>query len=123
MYLCGPGDFCREFKDAFVARGANADHIFSELFVPATAEVTQIEEATVRFAGSGLTCVWSAREDLSLLELAERAGVAIQSDCRAGSCLTCRTAVRSGSTTADLGDGGALLCIGRPKTARLVLDC
>ena len=123
MYLCGPGDFCREFKDAFVARGANADHILTELFIPAIAEITQIEEATVRFAGSDLTCVWSAGEDLSLLELAERAGVAIQSDCRAGSCLTCRTAVRSGSTTADLGDGGALLCVGRPKTARLVLDC
>jgi ferredoxin len=77
----------------------------------------------VSSAGSGLTCVWSASEDLSLLELAERAGVAIQSDCRAGSCLTCRTAVRSGSTTMDLGDGSALLCVGRPKTERLVLDC
>lgn len=123
MYLCGPGDFCRNFREEFISRGANADHIFTEHFVRAETPTTQIDRATVRFSRSGLSSVWNATEDLSLLELAERAGVAVESDCRAGSCMTCKTPVCSGSTTADLGDGGALVCIGRPKTAQLVLDC
>ena len=59
---------------------------------------------------------------LSLLELAETVGVETASDCRAGVCLTCKVRVLAGETTADLGDGTALLCIGRPKTDALVVD-
>jgi ferredoxin len=57
-----------------------------------------------------------------LLELAEKAGLDIGSDCRAGACLTCKTDVVEGAVTSDMGDGSALLCIGRPRTSRLTLD-
>ena len=122
MYICGPGDFCSQFKDAFAARGANADHIHMELFAGAETESTELEKARVRFAKSGFDRIWNANMDLSLLELAERAGIDIEHDCRAGTCLTCKTKVLSGETTADLDDGDTLLCIARPKTARLVID-
>lgn len=123
FYLCGPGDFCRQLKEDLVARGANGDHIFFELFTKPQMDDTDVELAQVRFARSGLTCEWTTEDDLSLLELAEQAGTAVESDCRAGLCLTCRTAVLDGATTADMGDGTALLCIGRPKTHKITLDC
>jgi uncharacterized protein len=122
-YICGPGDFCRTIKYELTARGANADHVFTELFSAPDAEIPGLEVAQIRFLKSGLTCTWRAEEDLSLLELAEKTGITIESDCRAGSCLTCRTKVIEGSTTTETGDGSALLCIGRPKTPVLILDC
>jgi uncharacterized protein len=121
-YLCGPGEFCAALKDAFVARGGNPDHMFFELFSAKLAQETLIDCAEVQFQRSGVSCTWRAEEDLTLLELAEKAGVDIGSDCRAGACLTCKTAVVEGAVTSDMGDGSALLCIGRPKTSRLTLD-
>ncbi|WP_174292143.1 MOSC domain-containing protein [Sphingomonas bacterium] len=122
IYLCGPGAFCTDLRAAFIARGANPDHIFLERFEAAAAEVSTLETAQVEFARSGVTLDWHANDDATLLDLAEQAGIAIESDCRAGTCQTCRTHVLAGETTAATGDGAALLCIGRPKTARLLLD-
>jgi ferredoxin-NADP reductase len=123
IYLCGPGDFCTQLKQELIDRGANPLHIFLELFVGATVEPTELEQAEVTFERSGLTATWSAAEDLTLLELAEQAGIKIENDCRAGTCLTCRTRVVDGQMTADLSDGSGLMCIGRPKTPQLRLDC
>ncbi len=122
-YICGPGDFCANLKSGLVARGANADHIFFELFSSTPSAASDLDIAEVRFRRSRLTHTWRAEEDLTLLELAESAGIEISSDCRAGACLTCKTAVAAGATTSDLGDGTALLCVGRPKTTLLELDC
>jgi ferredoxin-NADP reductase/MOSC domain-containing protein YiiM len=123
IYICGPGDFCRTIKTELTARGANADHLFTELFSELQRESSGLQAAEIRFRKSGLSCTWRAEQDLSLLELAEKTGISIESDCRAGSCLTCKTKVVEGSTTTETGDGCALLCIGRPKTAVLILDC
>lgn len=123
IYLCGPGDFCLQLKQELVDRGANPLHIFLELFSGATIEPTELEQAEVTFARSGVTATWNAAQELTLLELAEQAGIKVENDCRAGTCLTCRTRVVDGQMTADLNDGSGLLCIGRPKTARLSLDC
>jgi len=122
VYLCGPGDFCQRTKNELVARGANADHIFVELFSAATTETTELETAQIRFQRSRITCRWHADDDFTLLELAEQAGVEVENDCRAGSCLSCRTRIIEGEITAELGDGSGLLCVGRPKTAIVTLD-
>ena len=122
-YICGPGGFCADLKSGLVARGANADHVFFELFSSAPIAASELDVAEVQFRRSRLTRTWRAKEDLTLLELAESAGIEIRSDCRAGACLTCKTAVAAGATTSDLGDGTALLCVGRPKTTMLQLDC
>jgi ferredoxin-NADP reductase/MOSC domain-containing protein YiiM len=123
MYLCGPDDFCQRLRNEFVGLGANADNVFVELFTAPEMASSEIETAEVRFARSGTSLAWTAHDDLSLLDLAAAAGVAVESDCRAGSCLTCRTKVLDGAVTAELGDGTALLCIGKPTTSLLVLDC
>ena len=122
-YICGPGDFCAELQRQLVARGANADHIFHELFSSAPAQSTDLESAEVHFCRSGLICTWRAEEDLTLLELAEREGVTVANECRAGACLSCRTKILEGAVTAVMDDGHALLCIGRPRTAVVALEC
>ena len=122
-YICGPGDFCHEIKAGLVGLGANSDHIFFELFSAAPIETSDVESAEIAFARSGKSCTWHAEEDISLLELAEKEGLEMKSDCRAGACLTCKTGVLQGETTARLDDGSVLLCIGRPKSAVVVLDC
>ncbi|MDB5676451.1 MAG: hypothetical protein JWM65_3433, partial [Sphingomonas bacterium] len=123
MYLCGPDDFCVSITDALVAQGANPDHIHFEHFTAAAQGETDLEQAEVHFRTSGVSAIWRAEDDISLLELAEQHGAGVESDCRAGNCLTCRTRVIEGDMTAALPDGSGLLCIGRPKTATLVLDC
>jgi ferredoxin-NADP reductase/MOSC domain-containing protein YiiM len=122
IYICGPGDFCQRTKDELVARGANADHIFLELFSVATRETTELDSAQIRFHRSRITRYWHADDDFTLLELAEQAGIEVENDCRAGACLSCRTRIIEGAITADLGDGSGLLCVGRPKTAIVTLD-
>jgi ferredoxin-NADP reductase/MOSC domain-containing protein YiiM len=122
-YICGPGEFCAELERQLVAQGANADHIFYELFSAAPAPSTELESAEVHFCRSGLTCMWRADEDLTLLELAEREGITVPSDCRAGACLSCKTKVLEGTVTTVMDDGHALLCIGRPRTAVVALEC
>lgn len=122
IYLCGPGDFCSDMRTRFIASGANADHIFLERFEALASEESAVETARIEFARSGVTLDWNADEELTLLDLAEQAGIAIKNDCRAGACLTCKTRVLAGETTAGTGDGSALLCIGRPTTPLLLLD-
>jgi ferredoxin-NADP reductase/MOSC domain-containing protein YiiM len=122
-YLCGPGVFCLQMRDQLVARGANADHIFFESFAVPPQQSTDLESAVINFNRSRRRATWRVEEDLTLLDLAESAGVDIPNDCRAGACLSCKTRVVQGTTTADLGDGHALLCISRPRTATVDLDC
>ncbi len=122
FYICGPDSFCHDMKEALVQGGGNPSHIHTEEFsAPVTGE-TEIESARVFFRKSEKEACWRASDNLSLLELAEAAGVELASDCRAGACLTCKAGVLEGRTTADLGDGTALLCISRPKTGALTLD-
>jgi len=123
MYLCGPRDFCVSTTDALVAQGANPDHIRYEHFTAVAHGDTDLDQAMVHFRASGISAIWRAEEEITLLELAEREGVAVESECRAGNCLTCRTRIIEGEMTAALPDGAGLLCIGRPNSATLVLDC
>jgi uncharacterized protein len=122
-YICGPADFCRELKEELVARGGNADRIRYELFSTPPVLETSLDDAEICFARTGVTGHWYANDDLSLLEVAERLGVTVPSDCRAGSCLTCKTRILEGEATSKMLDGSALLCVSRPRTPRLVVDC
>lgn len=121
IHICGPDSFCSDMKDALVARGANANAVLFERF-GRTAERSEITEANVRFAKSGKTVRWTAEQNISLLELAETAGLSVPNSCRGGSCLTCRSPILAGATTADLDDGTCLPCIARPQVIDLVLD-
>ncbi len=80
----------------------------------------------MRFARSGRTVTWDAR-DASLLAFAERHAVVVDSGCRAGSCGSCETRLIAGQVDYaerpdhEIAPGHCLLCVGTPRSA-LVLD-
>lgn len=122
FYICGPNSFCVDMKESLIQGGGNPSHIHTEEFSAIITDDVDIESARVLFQRSGKEARWAASENLSLLELAEAAGAELNYDCRSGTCLTCKTQVVEGMTTADFGDGTALMCVGRPKTTSLVID-
>lgn len=130
-YLCGPSGFVQGMRDGLRAGGLPAESISDEPFfsprpVPLTDQPPpEPGPFTVRFAVSGVEAQWTA-EDGSLLELADAAGVALPSGCRAGACGACRQRVTG--RTAHLFEPGlpmaedeALLCCAVPVTDLTVI--
>ncbi|MET9231692.1 MOSC domain-containing protein [Lentzea sp. NPDC003310] len=139
-YLCGPEAFMADMRAALADLGFDPARVHTELFgtrgainpgitgaatVPPHQPARQGTGPAVTFARSGLTV--AAREDESLLDLAEACDVPTRWSCRTGVCHTCVTPVLSG-TVANAPEpleppapGNALICCARPETD-LVLD-
>jgi ferredoxin len=116
--------------------GVAAEDIRHEAFGPAAsaaasaplsdASVATAASFEVRFARSGRTLTWDAR-DANLLAFAERHAVAVDSGCRAGSCGACETRLIDGQVAYaeppdhEIAPGHCLLCVGTPRSA-LVID-
>lgn len=132
FYVCGPAPMMETLVPALEDWGVPDTRIHFEAFGPAsvkrrgpqtwTPEQTIASPAagiTVTFSKSGRRVQWSQRFG-SLLEFAESHGIAIDSGCRAGSCGTCQTTVRSGEVAYpktpdyDPQPGTCLMCIGTP---------
>ncbi len=138
FYLCGPPAMLVSVLPALRGWGVAPDDICHEAFGPASgdapAAVTPSPAAPgaaamtfeVRFARSGRTVTWDAR-DASLLAFAERHAVVVDSGCRAGSCGSCETRLIAGQVDYaerpdhEIAPGHCLLCVGTPRSA-LVLD-
>ncbi|WP_394833704.1 MOSC domain-containing protein [Pendulispora rubella] len=120
IYLCGPDALLHAAKSAW------PHPIHYEVFIsprraaPANAKPPAPGPFRVRFARSRVEATW--REGDTLLELAERAGLALASSCRSGVCQSCRHRVTEGSVAhvADLLEdpaaGTALLCCAVPTS-------
>ncbi|HEY9824355.1 MAG TPA: 2Fe-2S iron-sulfur cluster-binding protein, partial [Stenomitos sp.] len=86
--------------------------------------------ATVQFAKSGKTVQCNAND--LILEVAERAGIALDSNCRAGACGTCKQKLLAGNvidegglsslSAEDKEQGYILTCSTRPQ-GLVVIDC
>ena len=120
--LCGPPGFMAAARDALLEAAIPADRIFAEVFTSPDVDVTFREPSetgplAVRFEASGIDAVWS-KTDGTLLDLAERHGVAAPSHCRAGLCGSCRAPLLSGQvetlTGAELSERSALICCSTP---------
>ncbi len=136
FFVCGPAAMMEALVPALAGWGVERSDIRFEAFGPSSVRYAAGTEAEtlpslaqpvdVRFQRSGRTLAWEGREE-SLLEFAERHGVAIESGCRSGSCGTCETKVISGEVgyakTPDhaVAPGHCLLCVGMPASA-LVLE-
>lgn len=106
FYVCGPAPMMEALVPALAAWGVPETDIHFEAFGPAsvrTARAAASQSASllespveVQFLRSGRTLVWDGKDE-SLLDFAERHGVAIDSGCRSGSCGTCETRLESGS--------------------------
>ncbi len=150
FYLCGPPGFMQQTYDDLRAMNIADDRIRAEAFGPSSLRrstgsgsvaspmdagpAAATVEVPVTFARSKIDATWMPGSG-SLLELAERAGLAPEFGCRNGTCGTCRTGVLSGDVAypgriALAGASeGALICCSVPaeasdagKASRLELD-
>jgi ferredoxin-NADP reductase len=130
IYLCGPAAFQDGLRRTLIAAGAPADRVFFEHFDVAFGESrgAVVEQARVSFARSGIDALWHDIEALSLLELAERAGLAPESGCRMGICQSCQCRLVEGEVHYDSAPTNlpaadvVLTCIAKPGSPRVVLD-
>lgn len=132
FYICGPTPMMASLVPALEDWGVPDSRIHFEAFGPASIKRKQAQTASVAeaadtgivvtFARSGKQLPW--RPDAgNLLEFAEANGIAVNSGCRAGSCGTCQTAIRTGEVSYreppdfDPEPGSCLLCVGVPHTS------
>jgi ferredoxin-NADP reductase/MOSC domain-containing protein YiiM len=141
-YICGPGSFMTDMRDALTAIGLDPARIRTEVF-GALASINpgltgqadrQPHQPTgppgtgpmVTFARSGIATRFGAA-GRSLLELADACDVPTRWSCRSGVCHTCTTPLLSGSVSyapdplEPPADGEVLICCARPSND-IVLD-
>lgn len=86
---------------------------------------TDIEEATVTFTVSKITTTWTIKEDLTILELAEKVGLAPEYGCRSAVCGTCERKILKGQVYGPEGDNGPqsiFICQSKPASAEIEID-
>lgn len=93
--ICGTLPFNESVASRLLERAPDLT-VSYELFCPPRAlAVPDSRDVRVRFARTGLEAIWTG-QDRSLLEFAERHGIAAPSDCRAGICKRCRCRIVGG---------------------------
>jgi ferredoxin len=101
--------------------------VMSEKQLPAASGDEGIAAAEIVFTKSGKTLTWHEGEG-SILEFAEANDLDPAYSCRAGICGTCQCKIQAGEVTyqepptAEIDEGAVLICISKPKTAKVVLD-
>lgn len=138
FYVCGPPPMMEALDRDLRAWGVPGANIHSESFGPAsirhkldtTTQASGVKgdaaSIAVEFSRSGKILEW-APSCGPLLDFAEANGIPIDFGCRAGSCGTCCTTVRSGDidyfeeASFQAEEGTCLACIAYPKSP-LVLD-
>ena len=136
FYVCGPAPMMASLVPALAEWGVPQADIHFEAFGPATVRLPGTPESLssavlegpldVRFTRTGRTLAWQG-QDRSLLDFAERQGVALESGCRSGGCGSCEVRLVSGKVRYDhrpdydIAPGHCLLCVGIPDSA-LVLE-
>jgi ferredoxin-NADP reductase len=97
VYMCGPVPMMRAVRAGLVARGMPDFDIFHEEFrSPARVASGDGQTHQVTFRRSGRTASWQASSG-TLLEFAERLGIAMPSGCRVGQCESCAVRVLNGA--------------------------
>jgi ferredoxin-NADP reductase/MOSC domain-containing protein YiiM/ferredoxin len=143
FYICGPGPFMQAIGAALVARGAEPQHLRSEIFGPSEAITPGIVNGgpkppphppagdpgagqRISFARSNLSVPWDPSFH-SILEFAEACDVPVRWSCRTGVCQTCQTGLVSGQVDYDpeplepAEPGSVLICSCTPE-GELILD-
>lgn len=127
VYACGPGSLLATLEEQATAAGLTL-HVerFTAAPVPASVHNTAFE---VQLAQTGVTLEVPA--DRSIVEVLEDAGVGVPSSCQEGVCGTCETKVLQGTpdhrdsilSDEERRSGNTMMiCVGRSRSPRLVLD-
>jgi hypothetical protein len=134
FYICGPAPMMETVTQGLQDWGVPKADVHFEAFGPATVkrqapaapEGTPATTIKISLSRSGRSVDWQPA-DGSILEAAEKQGIAMTAGCRAGNCGTCETAVREGSvkylieTGFKPSEGSCLPCAAVPES-HLVLD-
>ncbi|NEQ44079.1 MAG: 2Fe-2S iron-sulfur cluster binding domain-containing protein [Leptolyngbya sp. SIOISBB] len=133
-FLCGSPSFMDSLRSGLAEWGVPNEQVYFESFskpvakaAPVTPESDAAQTAEIVFAKSGKTATWS-EFDGTLLEFAEEQGLSPDYSCRAGICLTCMCRLEEGEVAYDEepsgspDEGKVLICVSKPKTAKVVLD-
>ena len=134
FYLCGPPPMMNALVPQLKEWGVPDSNVFFEAFGPASVkrppppQAQQADDPGIKvvFAKSSKTFQWDKKVG-SLLEFAEKEGIAIESGCRSGSCGTCLTAIKSGEVVYNTAPGekpeagSCFPCISIPK-GNITLD-
>ena len=134
-YMCGPPPMMESITTDLREWGVPDVDVYLEAFGPASVKkktpldqdlLEQPQGQVITFARSGKKVTWEGGHN-SILDIAEANGVELDFGCRAGSCGTCITAVKTGEVNymEEPGvvpeEGSCLACIAVPKTD-LALD-
>lgn len=128
LHICGPKGMIEAAREMALAAGYQPDQIHFELFsnTPGEGEDTAFE---VEIADTG--DVYTVPPGKSIIDVLEEAGHDLVYDCLRGDCGICQTDVVSGEpdhrdivlSDAEKAEGKVMqICVGRAKSARLVLD-
>ncbi|HVC55787.1 MAG TPA: 2Fe-2S iron-sulfur cluster-binding protein [Stellaceae bacterium] len=134
FYICGPPPMMESVTRDLGEWGVPETDVHFEAFGPATvrrqappAEAAETASAVkISFSRCRKTIDWR-QNDGSILDLADKNGIAMSAGCRAGNCGTCETAVREGTvkylikTGFKPTEGSCLPCVAVPD-GDLVLD-
>lgn len=129
FYVCGPAEFEDMVRTTLLQAGVPDHQIHSEQFGPAGTRTAFAgpSDATIHFARSGVSAHWSADDPVSLLDLAEQAGLSPDFDCRSGECHRCLTRLLKGEIAYPLQplvpakEDEVLICCARPASRELTL--
>ena len=135
-FLCGSPPFMESIREGLKQAGVPENQVFSESFIkaskatterPSTGILSESEGAEIVFTQSGKTIAWETDAG-SILDFAEANDLNPPYSCRQGICGTCVCNLLEGEVeyqetpTAAIEEGSVLICIAKPKTAKVVLD-
>jgi uncharacterized protein len=134
-FLCGSPSFMDAIRNGLRVWGVPDSNVLFESFAKAMPKAAiareistaQSDPVEIVFSKSGKTHNWHPT-DGTILEFAEANGLRPDYSCRAGVCGTCACRISAGEVeyeeepSADVDPGSVLICISKPKTARVVLD-
>ena len=134
-FLCGSPAFMDSIRDGLKNWGVPDNRVLFESFAKAKSKKSeQPQDLTkendsikVVFSKSGKTLDWNP-SDGNILEFAEANDIHPDRSCRIGVCGTCMCKISEGevdyeeSPSASVDSGSVLICISKPKSARVVLD-
>ncbi|KAF2188600.1 hypothetical protein K469DRAFT_767678 [Zopfia rhizophila CBS 207.26] len=121
FYNCGPQAFEETMRAALADLGVPAPMIRSEHFeTGGAAEVPDSEEAVVHFTKSNVQATWTKDQPMTILELAERAGLNPDFGCRMGARGSCSFKLICGTTTGGMQpDGNIYICSAMPLAPQI----
>lgn len=82
------------------------------------------QEACVKFTKSTTSTTWYAKDNLTILQLAEKAGLKPAYGCRSAICGTCEVKITKGQVYGPEGDmpQGIFICQSRPASAEIEIE-